>query len=236
MAELTDREFWMIEVYVRKFGFTGSHDLLQLQRFLMHLSVSDGRDLVMSLVEKNILSLSPDQRKVKFTDYGLEVYRRMKSAQQAWEHHPIITVSNLTRSQIQLRAGERFWANRIVREILALARSDLRIIDAYVGPELFDLIEDGGTDREVRIVTSGQVPAAATTAYAAYRLQYKMCDMRIAVGEIHDRYVLCDLTRAYHVGHSLKDLGKKDTQINLVDDPATVVALFEARWSTAKPV
>jgi hypothetical protein len=236
MSELTERELWMIEVYFRDYGLTGSHDLLDLQRFLMRLGVADGRGLAMSLVQKNILSLSPDQRKVKFTDYGLEVYRGMKAAQDAWDRQPIVAVSSLTRDQIQVRAGEHFRANRILREILRLARSNLEIIDAYVGPELFDLIEDSGADRQVRVLTSDQATGATTVAYRAYRSQYQTCDMRISVGEIHDRYVVCDASRAYHIGHSLKDLGKKDTQINVVDDVASVVALFEARWSTARPV
>ena len=39
---------------------------------------------------------------------------------------------------------------------------------------------------------------------------------------------------ALHIGHSLKDLGTKDTQINLVADAAPQFRLFEERWARGR--
>jgi len=44
-----------------------------------------------------------------------------------------------------------------------------------------------------------------------------------------------DQPRAWHFGHSLKDLGEKDSEINSVP-AAEIVRRFEELWRKAKPV
>ena len=51
---------------------------------------------------------------------------------------------------------------------------------------------------------------------------------------MHDRFIIIDSQRCYAVGHSLKDLGSKDTAVTEAPDPNSVMKLFEQRWSAAQ--
>jgi len=48
--------------------------------------------------------------------------------------------------------------------------------------------------------------------------------------------VIIDQSRAFQFGHSLKDLGKKDTHMTKIDDPAPLMKLFETRWQAGSIV
>lgn len=236
MVELTPRETWFIDVcFKRHYGFGSSPDILQIKSFMLKLSCGDTDTIVQSLLAKNVLSLSPDGRKVKFTDFGLRLYCSLQSAQEKWEKEPVIRVTNLAKGQILVRAGETFTANRILREIISLARSQLRIIDPYFGPAILDLIQNMGLSLEIQVIMSSKL-SSVISACKAFQTQYGNAKFCIADDEIHDRYIICDESAAYHLGHSLKDLGKKDTQISEQKDVGQVIRLFEERWAKAKPV
>jgi hypothetical protein len=238
MAELTEREFWLITVYFKHHrGFHGSHRINDIVMEMLQLSCGDSERIIHALIEKNVLNLSPDKWQVKFTDYGLEMYTAMERAQADWEKQPIIKVSNIDRDQILIRAGETFRANRIVREILQEVRSELCLVDAYLGPEIFDLIEDTNPHLKARLLASDKAPKTLITSYKAFQNQYPTVGLRITdENKIHDRYMLWDGTRALHIGHSLMDLGKKDTQISVVKDPRPQFGLFDERWAKANEV
>ena len=146
--------------------------------------------------------------------------------------HPHI---NLERGQIPIRAGETFKANRVLREIFAQVRDQVAIVDLYVGTMVFDLLEDSGLcGKRCRLLTA-TVPSAVLHAYRAFRSQYGAAtEMAVGKsGELHDRYILWDGAQGFHVGHSLKDLGRKDAQLDLLEAPAQQWALFEERWAAA---
>ena len=236
MNILTHDEFWLINVYFGSHGFGHAHDLFDINVYMMRLACHNAETLVFSLIKKNILNLSPNGRQVKFTDYGLEVYRAMKHAQADWEKKPIIRVTNLEHDEILIRAGEAFRADRIVRELFSSASHELCIIDPYVGSQLFDLLQDSGNTAKVRIITSSKVSVTTKTSYLAYHRQEPKVEMRILTGDIHDRFVMWDGAKGFHIGHSIKDLGTKDTQLNLIKDPQKQLELFESRWDQATSI
>lgn len=239
MAELSKQEFWVIEVYFEDRGFYGSHRIIDIKLYLSRLSFGNADNIIQSLIEKKVLSPSPDGNMVKFTDYGLELYSSMVKTQHEWEKADVIKVSNIEHDQILIHSGEIFKGNRIIREIFSQAKSELCILDPYVGPVLFDLLEDSHNQGRVRIVTSDKTSKGALKTYEAYRAQYALTEMRFTEYEdikFHDRFVLWDNSQGFHFGHSLKDLGKKDTQINLIKDPCKQTALFDERWAEARPM
>jgi hypothetical protein len=237
VAELTSREVWFIDVYFKHHhGFGGSHNINEMKHFMLPLLCGPADAIIKSLIAKKVLSVSPDGNKVKFTDHGLGLYRSLQSAQQEWEKQPVIRVNNLTKEQILVTAGETFTANRILREIISQAHSRLRIIDPYIGAEILDLVQDIGLSPELRVITSSRASATAISACKAFQTQYKDAEFRVATDKIHDRYVICNESTAYHLGHSLKDLGKKDTQVSVQRDVGQVIRLFEERWAKAKSV
>src|SRR5262245_52896149 len=178
-----------------------------------------------TLIKKKVLNL-------KFTDYGIELYKAMEREQEDWEKQSIIKISNLDREEILIRAGETFRANRVLREILQKVRLELHVIDPYLGPDIFDLIEDINPRLKARLLSSVRAPKTLTPAFKKFRNQYPTTvELRMTDEEkIHDRYILCDDNKAFHIGHSLKDLGQKDTHINVIQDPRPLFQLFQERW------
>lgn len=238
MAELTDREFWFITVYFKNHhGFRGSHDIISICNFMSSLLCYDSERLINSLSTKNIFSLSPDKRKIKFTDYGIEIFNSMANAQKDWESPDIIKISNLDRGQILIRAGETFIANRVFREIISKVRRELCIIDPYIGATLFDIIEDKAASISIKIITSKKAHKNVSITYKAYKNQYSNTEMRIMdSAKLHDRFILLDRTDGYHIGSSIKDLGRKDTQLNPLTNPIEQINLFEQRWKESAPI
>ena len=113
IAELEEWELWMLQVYFQRYGLLAPHDLSDIRHQMQLLSFSRTEGTLQSLIAKNVLSLSPDKRKVRLTDYGHELFRAAVAAQQDWESQPIITVSNLERDEVLIRAGKTFKTNRM---------------------------------------------------------------------------------------------------------------------------
>lgn len=196
------------------------------------------------MIKKRVLSVSPDGVSVKFTDYGIELYRAAVNAQEEWDSQPIIKVETLDHDQLLIRAGETFRANRILREILAKVREEVAVIDPYVGAPLFDLLMPLGGRVLIRVLRSNRVTGAdawakgAILAYNAFKAQYESTEMRTLVEKVlHDRFILWNRTHEFSLGHSIKDLGTKDTQLTLLTPTADAQwKLFEQRWAEATPI
>ena len=46
-------------------------------------------------------------------------------------------------------------------------------------------------------------------------------------GEFHDRFLIIDKDLAYHIGASIKDVGKKCFAINKIEDTVTIESIVE---------
>jgi hypothetical protein len=67
-----------------------------------------------------------------------------------------------------------------------------------------------------------------------FNAEYGHLELRLQQAGMHDRFVIIDSLSAYSVGHSLKDLGSKDSVIAEFADPGTLSKLFEDRWAVAE--
>jgi hypothetical protein len=138
--------------------------------------------------------------------------------------------------RVLFKKGEVFAGNRAARALFTKAKQSLDIIDTYFGPQIFDMLEVSDSSVQIRLISDKQ-PAALVQAFHAFnqqfnnRVEFRVC----AAKDIHDRYVIIDKQEAFHVGHSLKDLGTKDSEISSVP-PAEIVNRFEQLWLAATPV
>ena len=124
-----------------------------------------------------------------------------------------------------------------MREITSQAHLELCVLDPYISPILFDPSEDFARVGVLRIITADTVDRATVLAYTTFRNQYPKAEMRVlGKDRIHDRFILWDGAHGVHLGHSVKDLGKKDTQLNVLAVPLEQYRLFEERWAAAKGV
>jgi hypothetical protein len=135
--------------------------------------------------------------------------------------------------QVILRAGEPLNANLVLRQIFQSAQSSIDIIDPYLGDRLFTLLSAKQSQVSIRILSASVKPVDRQTA-ADFKKQYGGLELREQNSGIHDRFIIIDRRSAYMIGHSLKDLGSKDTALTEAPDPNSVINLFEDRWNAAQ--
>jgi hypothetical protein len=150
---------------------------------------------------------------------------------------------NLHNSQaprLFLKAGEVFAGNRAARAVFAAAKQSLDIIDNYLGPQVFDMMELSSASVRIRLISnSDKVQEATKRAYTLFNQQFKdraefrLCDPDPS--KLHDRFIIVDGLRALHLGGSIKDLGKTDSLIDSAE-PDPHKKQFEELWLKAQPV
>jgi hypothetical protein len=64
-----------------------------------------------------------------------------------------------------------------------------------------------------------------------FKKDYGALELREQKSGMHDRFIIIDRSIAYVAGHSLKDVGSKDTTLTDAPDPKSVIDLFEDRWN-----
>ena len=135
--------------------------------------------------------------------------------------------------QIILRAGEHLTANLVLRRIFQSAQSSIDVCDPYIGVRLFALLSDKQPQVSVRILSGDVKPSDRQTA-ADFKKEHGGLELREQRSGMHDRFIIIDRSIAYVAGHSLKDVGSKDTTLTDAPDPKSVIDLFEDRWNAAQ--
>ena len=118
-----------------------------------------------------------------------------------------------------LKAGEVFAGNRAARAIFTAAKQSLDIIDNFLSPQVFDMLEVSPASVRIRLISnSDKVNEPTRLAYTKFNQQFKnraefrLCDPD--TDKLHDRFIIVDGLRALHMGGSIKDLGKRDSLID----------------------
>ncbi len=135
---------------------------------------------------------------------------------------------------LSLRAGEVFAGNRAARRLFTAAKNSIDIIDTWLGPEVFDMLEVTSATVHRRLLTD-KINSATRNAFLAFKKQYGKIELRIVPPLIHDRYIILDQIVAIHLGHSIKDLGTKKAEIHPMDVTAQIRD-FEEFWKKLSPM
>jgi hypothetical protein len=134
--------------------------------------------------------------------------------------------------QVILRAGETLKANLVLRQIFQSAQSSIDVYDPYIGARFFAWLSDKRPQVSVRILSADVKPSDRQTAMD-FKKDYGGLELREQKSGMHDRFIIIDRTTAYMVGHSMKDLGSRDTAVTEAPAPKSVIDLFEERWNAA---
>lgn len=117
--------------------------------------------------------------------------------------------------------GQIFDAYKFASDLIKSARHSLVLIDNYV-------------DESVLLMLSKRQPGVTATVYTQritqqlqldldrYNSQYPPIAIR-TYRDSHDRFLIVDETDVYHIGASLKDLGKKLFAFSKMEIPASMI-------------
>ncbi|NOU35366.1 MAG: ORF6N domain-containing protein [Kiritimatiellaceae bacterium] len=103
--------------------------------------------------------------------------------------------------------GQIFDAYAFVSKLVRKARSSVVLIDNYVDDSVLTLLSKRGKKVSARIY-SRRISKQLQLDLEKHNAQYRPVEI-VPFEEAHDRFLILDNTEVYHIGASLKDLGKK---------------------------
>ena len=103
--------------------------------------------------------------------------------------------------------GQIFDAWKFISDLIRTAKNSIVLIDNYVDDRVINLFSKVSNDIIIRIYTSNKTKQLITDI-EKFNLQFNKIEL-IELMKSHDRFLILDNNRIYHIGASLKDLGKK---------------------------
>lgn len=111
--------------------------------------------------------------------------------------------------------GQLYDAYTLIQSIFESANNEIIIIDNYVDRTILDRLVVKNRNVQVIIYTSINSRLLGRDINT-FNSQYGGLDVRYTTN-VHDRYIIIDQNKIYHLGHSIKDLGKKIFSISESD-------------------
>ena len=111
--------------------------------------------------------------------------------------------------------GQIFDAYRFVASLIKSAKKEIVLIDNYVDETVLTMLDKRESSVKATIYTK-QISAQFQLDLNRHNAQYASIDVQ-PFNKAHDRFLIID-DKVYHIGASLKDLGKKWFAFSLMQD------------------
>ncbi len=112
--------------------------------------------------------------------------------------------------------GQIFDAYSLIIDIIRQARQKILIIDNYIDDSILKMLSKKNKNVEVVIFTT-QNSNIRKLDIQKFNKQYPVLKLAYT-NKFHDRFIVIDNKELYHIGASLKDLGKKCFAISKIED------------------
>ena len=116
--------------------------------------------------------------------------------------------------------GQIYDAYSLLIDILSNAKEEIIIIDNYAGKELFDITRNINVN--IKIYTKN----IDNISKKKYEKEYSNIEI-ISTDIFHDRFIIIDNKELYNIGSSLKDIGKKCSSVNKIEDTVIISELID---------
>lgn len=112
--------------------------------------------------------------------------------------------------------GQIYDAYSLMIHIIKRAKEKIVIIDNYMDDTILEMLTKKSKNVRVEIVTSDKSKISQLDI-KKFNKQYSSLEV-VKTNQFHDRFIVIDNKELYHVGASLKDLGKKCFAISKIED------------------
>ena len=112
--------------------------------------------------------------------------------------------------------GQIYDAFSLLVDLVGSADTSIILIDNYVDIGTLNILSKKGAGVTVCIYTARQTKLTGKDV-ENFNRQYPPLEVRYT-GVFHDRFLILDRTRTYHIGASLKDAGRKCFAVSLLED------------------
>lgn len=106
--------------------------------------------------------------------------------------------------------GEFYNSHSKILDIIKEANYSITLIDNYIGKETLDLLCYKKSNVKITLVTNKEYFESSLNEITInkFNKQYGKINIKYS-STFHDRFLIIDNTKLYHIGASLKDIGKK---------------------------
>ena len=172
-------------------------------------------------VSINIMNAFVEMR--KFLMLNGQVYERLTSVEYKLLEHDKKFDEVFNRLELEENIKQRIFfegqiydAYSIIIDIIKKASKKILIIDNYVDDSVLKMLAKKKNNVEVVIFTSNK-SNIQNLDIQKFNKEYPI--LKIAkTNKFHDRFIIIDNKEMYHLGASIKDLGKKCFAINRIED------------------
>ena len=126
--------------------------------------------------------------------------------------------------------GKIYDAYSVMLDIFNEAKGEIIIVDNYVNKELLDILRE--VDKKIIVISNNM----NNELIKKYESQYDNTQF-VSNNPFHDRYIILDRKEVYASGMSLKDVGKKYSYINKIEESIFINELIKRiikilKWAT----
>lgn len=117
--------------------------------------------------------------------------------------------------------GQIFDAYKFTTDIIKYAKKSILLIDNYIDESVLLMLSKRGSNVSATIYTQ-KITSQFQLDLEKHNEQYPQIDIR-TYRNCHDRFLIIDNNDVYHIGASLKDLGKKMFAFSKLEIPAKII-------------
>ncbi|MCP1110879.1 hypothetical protein M2145_001051 [Lachnospiraceae bacterium PF1-21] len=127
--------------------------------------------------------------------------------------------------------GQIYDAFSLIVSLIQKAKREIMLIDGYVDVGTLNLVSKKKENVSVVIYTQERTRLTESDV-ENFNAQYPVLEVKYTK-VFHDRFLIIDREKAYHVGASLKDAGKKCFGINRIQDDEIIKSILQRLESEA---
>ena len=151
-----------------------------------------------------------------FTEYGITMLAGLLKSDIAVNVSIKIVNTFIEMRKFLTQNGQIYDAYSLIIDIIKKANKKILIIDNYIDDSVLKMLAKKNNNVEVVILTSDKSKIQQIDVQK-FNKEYPI--LKVAkTNKFHDRFIVIDNGEMYHLGASIKDLGKKCFGINKIED------------------
>ena len=224
--QLNENEF---EVLRCQFVTLNENGRGQHRKYLPYVFTEQGIAMLSALLKSDVaVSVSVNIMKAfiemrKFLMLNGQVFERLTSVEHKLLEHDKKFDEVFNQLQLEENIKQRIFfdgqiydAYSIIIDIIKKANKKILIIDNYIDDSVLKMLTKKKNNVEVAILTSNK-SNIQNIDIQKFNKEYPILKV-VKTNKFHDRFIIIDNKEMYHLGASIKDLGKKCFGINKIED------------------
>ena len=201
----------------------------QHRKYLPYVFTEQGIAMLSALLKSDVaVSVSVNIMKAfiemrKFLMINGQIFERLSSVENKLLEHDkkIDKVFNSLQLEENIKQriffdGQIYDAYSLIIDIIKKAKKKILIIDNYIDDSVLKMLTKKNNNVEVVILTSDKSNIQKIDIQK-FNKEYPLLKIG-KTNKFHDRFIIIDNKEMYHLGASIKDLGKKCFGINKIED------------------